>query len=144
MRTFVVCLAVAACLAACSQPTGDGSATEVSLLQHEIQWSNRDFHSYSFDIVDQHFGGTYRAHVSVVNDVVTSAVDPITGVASDAPVAWPTIDALFETAHGAVGKRGLQVTLKFNDQLGYLTELDISSNNPGGPYSAVVSNLQPL
>ena len=48
MRTFVVCLAVVASLVACSEPTGNGSATELSLVQHEIQWSHRDFHSYSF------------------------------------------------------------------------------------------------
>jgi len=144
MRTFVVCLAVVASLVACSEPTGNGSATELSLVQHEIQWSHRDFHSYSFDVVDQQFGGTYSAHVTVVNDVVTAAVDPLTGIASNAPVSWPTIDALFASARGAVGGKGLEVTLKFNDQLGYVSELDINSSNPGGPYSAVVSNFHAL
>lgn len=144
MRTFVVCLALVMSLGACSDTTGGGSATLVSLVQHETQWSHRDFHSYSFDFVDQQFGRTYSARVTVVNDVVTTAVDPSTGLASSAPVAWPTIDELFRTAHGAFGGKGLHVTLKFNDQVGYVRELDISSANPGGPYSAVVSNLHPL
>lgn len=146
MRAFVVSLVVAGALAACG---GDGPvsvAAQVELAQHEALWQQRGFHSYTFDLVQQQFGGTENVHVTVQADSVAGVIDNETGMPPVQPMGTPTVDDLFADANGAITHKELSVGLEFNDQIGYLTLYTVNSrlNNPGGPYSAKISNLTPV
>jgi hypothetical protein len=142
MRAFVVSLVIAGVLAACS----DGPvsvAAQVELTQHEALWHQRSFHSYDFDLVKQQFGGTNNLHVSVRADSVDHIIDNDTGLPPVFPVGALTVDDVFADANGAITHKNLDVSLEFDEQYGYPTLLATNSTNPGGPFSAKLSNLVP-
>jgi len=146
MRAFVVSLVIAGALAACG---GDGPlsvAAQVELTQHEALWHQREFHSYDFDLVKQQFGQTNNLHVSVRADSVDHIVDNDTGLPPVFPVGALTVDDVFADANGAITHKNLHVSLEFDEQYGYPTLYTVSSiqNNPGGPFSAALSNLVPV
>jgi hypothetical protein len=144
MRSIVACLAVAASLAACDTTRPVSDADRAALQAHEMQWGQRDFHSYEFDYSESQLSTNFNVHITVVNDTVTNVIDKNTGQPPTVPRTWPTIDALFNEADFAVRESDISVSLEYNDQYGYPTLFSITGNNPGGNFLARVSNLQPL
>jgi len=143
MKAFVVSVVIVGVLAACNGDGATSVAAQAELAQHEAIWHQRDFHSYTFDFVQQQFGMTENLHVTVHADTVASVIDNDTGMPPTVPVHAPTIDELFGDANGAITNKALSVSLEFDDQLGYLTLYAVSAkvSTPAGPYSAKVSNL---
>ena len=144
MRSFVVGLALLGTLAACDSATANNSST-LSLSEHQAQWENRSFHSYSFDYLRAGIGSA-NVHVVVTNDAVTSVSDASTGVAPVVSLDIPPIDALFATAHTLTGQKHVELDFQFDSQLGYPTLLSAFAvpANPGGGYEVRVSNLHPI
>jgi hypothetical protein len=146
MRSFVVCVVVAASVAACDTPMSASLAEVATFTQHQTQWANRTFHSYTFDYTQIKFGQTSDVHITVQADTVALVVDAVTGAPADPRIPWPTIDGLFAIAQEALQIQGETVRLQYNEQFGYPTIFSENSNppNPGGGFSATVANLQPL
>lgn len=144
MRPFLVCLAVLASLAACdgsSSTSATGIGLELSI--HEAQWSKRSFHDYTYDYVNAGPLGRANVHVTVRADTVASLIDATTGMAPEFPLSVPTIDALFGIAGAALSAKHTTVYLDFDSHFGYPTLVSAVDDNPGGPFVARVSNLQP-
>jgi hypothetical protein len=144
MRTFVVGLAVAGALVACSNSNDVGIAAKLSVDKHQAQWAQRTFSSYEFDLVQQKFGGTSDVHLTVSGTTIESVIDNATHQPPTVDVGYVTVDGLFELAQDAFGQKNTTLQMEFNEQYGYPTSVEISSNTPGGPYSAHLSNLVPL
>lgn len=144
MRTFLVDLAVAGTLIACSSTTDVGVAALVSLNRHQAQWEQRSFSSYSFDLVQQKFGRLSNVHVAVNGTTIVSVIDNTTGAPPVVDAGYPTIDELFAMAQSVFGQKGETLKMEFNEQYGYPTLLTADDpGTPAGPYSAAVSNLAP-
>jgi FtsP/CotA-like multicopper oxidase with cupredoxin domain len=144
MRTFVVGLAAAGALIACTN-TNDVSVTaKLSLNKHQAQWEQRTFSSYEFDLVQEKFGGTSDVHVTVHGTTIASVIDNATHEPPTVDRGWVTVDDLFADAQAAFGQKNTTLQMEFNEQYGYPTTVEISSNTPAGPYSAHLSNLVPL
>jgi len=143
VRTFLVGLALAGALIACSSSTDVSVAALVSLNRHQAQWEQRTFSSYSFDLVQQKFGGTSNVHVTVNGTTIVSVIDNATGEPPVVDAGYPTIDELFATAQAVFGQKGETLQMEFNEQYGNPTVVVIINSNPGGGYSAEVSNLAP-
>jgi hypothetical protein len=144
MRPFVVCLAVLASLTACdgsSSTSATGIGLELSI--HKAQWAKRGFHDYAYDYANAGPIGAANVHVTVRADTVESLIDATTGMAPAFPLSVPTIDALFGIADAALGAKHTTVKLEFDSQFGYPTLVSAVDDNPGGPFVARVSNLQP-
>jgi Family of unknown function (DUF6174) len=146
MRAFVVCLVACAVLSACdgSSSTGSSNVSLMDLAQREAQWSQRGFHSYTYDYLNAGPLGAANVHVTVQADTVASLIDATTGMAPEFAVSVPTIDGLFTIAHSVLGQKGMTVQLEFDSQFGYPTLVSASNDNPGGPFVAHVSNLHPV
>jgi hypothetical protein len=144
MRSCLVGLAVAGALAACGSVNDVAVAAKLSLDRHEVLWKQRSFTSYSFDIVQQKFGRTVNDHVTVTGTTIVSVIDKATGLPPEVDAGLPTIDDLFAAAQSVIGSKNTTLQMEFNEQYGYPTLYQESSPNPGGPYSAEVSNLAPL
>jgi hypothetical protein len=144
MRSFLVCLAMSSALGACDPTRAVSDADKASLQQHETQWGERSFHSYSFDYSEAQFSTSYNVQITVQADTVAEVLDLQTGQPPAIPRTWPTIDALFNEADLIVQEGGFSVSLEYDDQFGYPTLLDVQSNNPGGGLIARSSNLQPI
>ncbi len=143
VRSFLAGLAVAGTLIACSSFTDVSVAAMVSLDRHQAQWAQRTFSSYSFDLVQQKFGGTSNVHIAVNGTTIVSVIDKTTGEPPVVDVGYPTIDELFATAQAVFGQTRTTLQMDFNEQYGYPTVVVINNSNPAGPYSAQVSNLAP-
>jgi hypothetical protein len=143
VRTFLVGLALACSLIACSSSTDVSVAALVSLNRHQAQWEQRTFSSYSFDLVQEKFGRTANVHVAVNGTTIVSVIDNTTDEPPAVDAGYPTIDELFATAQAAFGQKSTTLRMEFNEQYGYPTVVAINNLNPAGPYSAAVSNLAP-
>ncbi|MEP7085982.1 MAG: DUF6174 domain-containing protein [Gemmatimonadota bacterium] len=143
MRSFVVGLAVLGSLAACDATSATSNAVALELLQHQTQWANRSFHSYTYDYHNSAPLGNANVHVTVTADTVSSVIDADTGLPPEVTLVIPTIDGLFLYAHSFLSEKGATVNLEFDSVLGYPTHLSAFNNNPGGGYDATVSNLHP-
>jgi hypothetical protein len=143
VRSFLVGLVVAGALVACSSSTDVSVAALVSLNRHQAQWEQRTFSAYSFDLVQQRLGGTSNVHIAVNGTTIVSVIDNTTGEPPEVDAGSPTIDELFTTAQSVFGQKGETLQMEFNEQYGNPTLLVISNSNPGGGYSAQVSNLAP-
>jgi Family of unknown function (DUF6174) len=143
VRSFLVGLAVAGALLACSGSTDVSVAALVSLNRHQAQWEQRTFSSYSFDLFQEKFGGTSNVHITVNGTTIVSVIDNTTGEPPVVDAGYPTVDELFATAQAAFGQKSTTLRMEFNEQYGYPTVVQISSNTPAGPYSAQVSSLAP-
>jgi hypothetical protein len=143
VRSFLVGLAVTGALIACSSSTDVSVAAMVSLNRHQAQWAQRTFSSYSFDLVQQKFGGTSTVHIEVTGTTIVSVIDKTTGEPPVVDAGYPTIDELFATAQAVFGQKGTTLQMEFNEQYGYPTLVAINNTNPAGPYSAQVSNFAP-
>jgi hypothetical protein len=144
MRSIVVCLAMAASLAACDSTRPVSDSDREALQAHEMQWEQRDFHSYEFDYSESQLNTNFNVHITVVNDTVATVIDMNTGQPPAVPKSWPTIDALFNEANFAVNQDDISVSIEYNEQFGYPTLLSLTDNSPGGGFLARASNLQPL
>jgi len=144
MRSIVVCLAVAASLAACDTTRPVSDADRAALEAHETQWGERDFHSYEFDYSESQLSTNYNVHITVTNDTVSNVIDKNTGQPPAVPRSWPTIDALFNQADFAVQEGDISVSLEYDEQYGYPTLISFTDSSPGGGFLARISNLQPL
>jgi hypothetical protein len=143
VRSFLVGIALAGAVIACNSATDVGVAALVSLNRHQAQWAQRSFSSYSFDLVQQKFGGTANVHITVNGTTIVSVIDNTTGEPPVVDAGYPTIDELFATAQAVFGQKGETLQMEFNEQYGYPTLVAIDNSNPAGPYSAQVSNLAP-
>ena len=144
MRSFLVGLAIAGALIACSSSTDVSVAAMVSLNRHQAQWEQRTFSSYSFDLVQQKFGGTSNVHVAVNGTTIVSVLDNTTGEPPVVDAGSPTIDDLFATAQAVFGQQHTTLQMEFNEQYGYPTLIMADDpGTPAGPYSAQVTNLAP-
>lgn len=143
MRIPIVSLVIAGALLACGGDSPTSVSSQVALAQHEALWQHAGIHAYEFDFEEQKFGGDYHLHITVRGDTITNMIDNETGEPPLGPVSPWTIDSLFTHANKAITDDGLNVELEFNDQVGYPTFYAVSSkaNNPGGPFSAKVSNF---
>ena len=144
MRNLLVCIALALSLGACGQ--GTRAVTEVdkaSLAEHETQWGQRSFHSYTFDYSEAQLTTSYNVHITVTNDSVTNVLDNRTGQPPAVPRTWPTIGQLFGEADFFANDGGYSVTIDYDETYGYLTLLSAQPSNPGGSFLARTSNLQP-
>ena len=144
MRTFVVGFVLAAAAIACSDATSGSFGDLTALQQHETQWNHRDFHSYTFNLREQHFGDMYYLRVTVLADTIASFIDDSAGVTSFGTIAPPTVDELFATARSDLLAKGLEVQVEYDSRLGYPTRVYANNNSPAGAFEATVSNLQPL
>ena len=144
MRTFLVCFALAAGAIGCSDGTSGSFFDVTALQQHETQWNHRDFHSYTFNLREQHFGDMYYLRVTVLADTVASFIDDSAGVTSFGTIDPPTIDELFATALSDLRAKGLEVQVEYDSQLGYPTRVYAYNYGPAGAFEATVSNLRPL
>jgi hypothetical protein len=143
MRTFLVALAVAGALVACSSVNDVTAGAKASLDRHQAQWGQRTFTSYSLDLVQQKLGGTSNVRITVNGTTIVSVIDRDTGEPPAVDAGYPTIDGLFAQAQGAFGQKNTTLQMDFNEQYGYLTVLVINSLTPAAPYSAQVSSLTP-
>ena len=143
MRSFLVGLAIAGALIACTGTTDVSVAALASLNRHQAQWAQRNFSSYSFDLFQEKFGGTSNVHITVNGTTIVSVLDNPTGEPPVVDAGYPTIDELFATAQAVFGQKSTTLRMEFNEQYGYPTVVQINSNTPAGPYSAQVSNLAP-
>lgn len=146
MRSFIVCCAAMLSLVACESSTGLSLTEQHALAQHQTQWDHRTFHSYTFVYAEQSLGFRPTVRITVHNDAVVSAIDISTGEPADAAYVWPTIDGLFAIARADMNASGVAVSIHYDPQLGYPTDLSAESHpaNPGGGFFATVSNLQAL
>lgn len=144
MRTFVVCFALFAAAIACSDTTSGSFGDLTALQQHETQWNHRDFHSYTFNLRERHFGDTFYLRVTVLADTIASFIDDSAGVTSFGTIDPPTVDELFATARADLLSKGLDVQLEYDSQLGYPTRVYAYNRGPAGPFEATVSNLHRL
>lgn len=144
MKTFVVSFALAAAVLSCSDATSGSFGDLVALQQHEIQWHHRDFHSYTFNLRQKHFGDTFYLRVTVLADTVASFIDDSAGVTSLGTIAPPTVDELFAIARTDLDAKGLDVHVEYDSQLGYPTLVYAYNHGPAGAFEATVSNLQPV
>lgn len=144
MRILLVCTGIALSLAACGEGTrAVTEADKASLAEHETQWGQRSFHSYTYDYSEAQLSTSYNVHITVTNDTVTDVVDNLTGQAPAVPRTWPTIDGLFGEADFFANDGYYSVTIDYDETYGYLTLLSAQPSNPGGGFLARASNLQP-
>ncbi len=144
MRTFVVRFALAAAVLACSDATSGSFGDLTALHQHEAQWNHRDFHSYTFNLREQHFGDVFYLRVTVLADTVASFINDSAGVTSIGTIAPPTVDELFAIARSDLDSKGLDVRVEYDSQLGYPTLVYAYNHGPAGAFEATVSNLHPV
>lgn len=126
-------LAVAVVLSAgaCSNPT-ETSSTHISptdISAHRARWSTHRLTKYAYDYKVTGFLISYAGHdihLVILNGVVQSATDLVTGQAAPGDAAnWPTIDKLFDEAMQAAGDGSLR-DAKFDPTLDFPTELDLA------------------
>jgi Family of unknown function (DUF6174) len=143
MRAIVVGLALVGALLGCSNSNDLNAGVKLSLDEHQTRWEQRTFQSYEFDLVQSKLGATTDVHITVNGTTIVSIIDNTTGEPPEVDAGWPTIDELYSDAQSALGVHNLSVQVEFNEQYSYPSLVSINSNDPGGPYSAEVSNLAP-
>ena len=121
MRTFLVGLALAGALIACSSTTDVSVAALASLNRHQALWEQRTFTSYSFDLVQEKFGLTSNVHVTVSGTTIVSVIDNATGEPPVVDAGYVTIDDLFALAQSVFGQKSTTLQMEFNEQYGYPT-----------------------
>ncbi|HSU94450.1 MAG TPA: DUF6174 domain-containing protein [Gemmatimonadaceae bacterium] len=144
MRSILAGLALAGALLGCSSVSDVGVAAQLSLDLHEAKWKQRTFSSYTCDLVQQKFGITSNVRITVHDTTVVSVIDNTTGLPPEANVGWTTIDGLYADAQSVVGSKYTTLQVEFDEQYSYPTLVSMSNNDPGGPFTARVSNLSPL
>ncbi|MDQ2930184.1 MAG: DUF6174 domain-containing protein [Gemmatimonadota bacterium] len=143
MRALVVGLFLGVGLVACDSTRPVSDADKTALAQHEAQWASRSFHSYVYDYSETQLSSSFNARITVVNDTVSSVIDPQTGQPPATPRSWPTIDGIFNEANFAVQDGNFTISIEYDDTYGYPTVFNAQSNNPGGGVLVRASNLQP-
>ena len=102
----------------------------------EEKWDSRGFGPYRFEVRRLCFCSpdfTAWAEVQVVNDAVVGVrlVDTGTDIDPSRYSAWPTIDQLFrEIHHLGGGESTVEVTLRFDPQLGFPRVIEVQPNPP--------------
>lgn len=144
MRSAILCVAVSVMLSACGSDSAVGLYDEGSLISHRDRWHSEGLHSYTFDLDQQNLARTGKVHIVVQSDVVVSVVFRDTGLPPDDPTGWPTIDGLFDVAKQVIDARYVTTFgIEYDPQYGYITALSAHANDPGGGYTAHVSNFVP-
>jgi hypothetical protein len=143
MRSFLVGIAVAGALSACSNSNDVSDAAKLSLDKHQAQWSHRAFSTYEFDLVQQKLGTTSDVHVAVNGSTIESVIDNTTHQPPIVDAGYVSVDDLFTMAQAAFTQKNSILQMEFNEQYGYPTLITISSNDPGSSYSAQLSKLTP-
>ena len=144
MRALMVVLLLGAGLIACNGTRPVSDTDRAALAAHEAQWAARSFHSYAYDYSETQLSRNFNARITVVNDTVSSVIDPQTGQPPATPRTWPTIDGIFGEADLAVQEGNFTISIEYDDTYGYPTLFSAQSNNPGGGELVRTSNLQPL
>ena len=143
MRAFVVGLALAGALVACSSSTDVRASAKQTLDKNQAIWEQRTFGSYRYDLSLQDVGFTADVRITVNGTTVTSVVDT-TGAPVTDDYHYPTIDDLFATAQTAFEQGNTTLQMEFNQQYGYPLTLIVTTNSGDAPYSAHASNLVPI
>jgi hypothetical protein len=132
--------AVALSADACSNPT-EMSSSDISA--HRARWSAHRLTKYAYDYKVTGFLISYAGHeihVVVLDGVVQSATDLVTGQAAPGdPASWPTIDKLFDEAMQAAADGSLR-DAKFDPTFDFPTELDLAGP-PDASGSVFASSL---
>ena len=144
MRALMVGLLLGVGLVACDSTRPVSDADKSALEQHEAQWAARSFHSYVYDYSETQLSVNANARITVVNDTVSSVIDPRTGQPLATPRTWPTIDGIFGEANFAIQRGDFTISVEYDDTYGYPTLFSAQSNNPSGGLLVRASNLQPL
>ncbi len=144
MREVLFSLFAAATLSACSSSNSLTEQAKVALNEHQAQWEQRTFTSYSYDLFQKQFAAeTTDVHITVNGTTVVSVVDKNTGQPPTGDATWPTIDDLYAAAQQAINAKGTTLSVEFDTQYSYPTLVAISSQTRGGPYEAHASHLTP-
>jgi hypothetical protein len=143
MRAFLVGLAVAGALVACSSSTDVTKGAKQTLDRNQALWAQRSFGSYAYDLSLQDGSFGNDVHITVSGATVVSVVDTAGAPVND-DYHYPTIDDLFARAQAAFGQKNSTLQMDFNQQYGYPTTLVVTTNTTIAPYSAVASSLVPI
>jgi len=144
MRSVLVGLALASALLGCSSVSDVSVASQLSLDLHEAKWKQRTFTSYTCDLAQERFGIRSNVHMTVQDPTIVSVIDNSTGLPPEINLGWTTIDGLYAAAQSVVGSKYTALNVEFNEQYSYPTLVSMTNNDPGGPYTAQVSNFSPL
>jgi hypothetical protein len=144
MRSILVGLALAGTLLGCSSVSDVSVGEQLSLDLHEAKWKQRTFTSYTCDLAQERFGFRSNVHITVHDTTIVNVIDNATGLPPEINLGWTTIDGLYAAAQSVVGSKHTTLQIEFNEQYSYPTLVSMSNNDPGGPYTAQVSNLSPL
>ena len=144
MRSVPVGLALASALLGCSSVSDVSVASQLSLDLHEAKWKQRTFTSYTCDLAQERFGIRSNVHITVQDTTIVSVIDNSTGLPPEINLGWTTIDGLYAAAQSVVGSKYTALNVEFNEQYSYPTLVSMTNNDPGGPYTAQVSNFSPL
>ena len=98
----------------------------------------------SADSVSFEVGFRSNVHITVHDTTIVNVIDNATGLPPEINLGWTTIDGLYAAAQSVVGSKHTTLQIEFNEQYSYPTLVSMSNNDPGGPYTAQVSNLSPL
>lgn len=132
--------AVVLSTAACSNPT---EISSTSISAHRARWSAHRLTKYAYDYKVTGFFINYAGHdihLVILNGVVQSATDLVTGQAAPGdPASWPTIDKLFDEAMQASANGSLR-DVKFDPTFDFPTELDLAGP-PDASGSILASRL---
>jgi hypothetical protein len=113
-------------ITACSNPTGISS---IDLSGHRARWSSHRLTKYTYDYMVTGFfisDAGHDMHLVVLNGVVQSATDLVTGQAAPGdPASWPTIDMLFDEAVQAAANGSLRGAT-FDPTFDFPRELDFA------------------
>lgn len=144
MRSAIMCVAVSMMLSACGSDSAIGLYDEGTLISHQERWHSEGLHSYSFDLDQQSLAKRGNVHIVVQSDVVVSVIYRDTGLPPDDETGWPTIDGLFDVAKQVIDARYVTTfDIEYDSPYGYITVLSAHANDPGGGYTAHVSNFVP-
>jgi len=144
MRSILLGLALAGALLACRSVSDVSVGAQLSLDLHEAKWKQRTFTSYTCDLAQERFGVRSNVHITVHDTTIVSVIDNATGLPPQVDLGSTTIDGLYAAAQSVVGSKYTTLEIEFNEQYSYPTLVSMSNNDPGGPYTAQVSNLSPL
>ncbi len=143
MRSMVLGVAAALCVIACEGTRAVTAADKATLAEHEAQWGQRSFHSYSFDYSETQLSTSYNVRITVANDTVSSVIDTTTGHPPPVPRSWPTMDDLFGEATFFANNGAYSVSFDYDESYGNLSLISAQPSNAGGGFLARVANLHP-
>jgi hypothetical protein len=150
MRVSTLVLVVAASItaAACDGSTAPGDMRLARLTQQEARWDGQNLHDYFFEYHYQFAGAIEAARIYIMADTVAGVLELATdsSLSLDPQYGWPTVEDLFARAKEALSEEHVDVTVEYDEELGYPTRIDVSPKvaTPAGGSSTRASGLEPL